>query len=55
MGHGCPNTRHEKIMALGRAETAERGSRDRGSDVIAKAFRSRTEFRLKNKEKNLEN
>ena len=29
--HGCPNTGHEKIMALGRAE---RGSRDRGSDVI---------------------
>ena len=32
-GHGCPNTRHEKIKSLGRAET---GSRDRGSDVIAK-------------------
>ena len=39
MGHGCPNTRHEKIMALGRVETAERGRRDRGSDVIAKVFR----------------
>ena len=24
VGHGCPNTRHEKIMALGRAERAER-------------------------------
>jgi len=32
-------------MAFGRAE---RGSRDRGSDVIAKVFRSRTELRLKN-------
>jgi len=26
IGQGCPNTRHEKIMALGRAERAERGS-----------------------------
>jgi len=33
---------------------AERGSRDRGSDVIAKVFRSRTELRLKNEEKNFE-
>ena len=30
VGRGCPNTRHEKIMALGRAETTERASRDRG-------------------------
>ena len=35
MHHGCPNMRHEKITALGRAEMADRGSRDRGSDVIA--------------------
>ncbi len=41
-------------MAMGRAERAERGSRDRGSDVIAKVFRSRTELRLKNEEKNFE-
>ena len=26
MGHGCPNTRHEKIISLGRVEIAERGS-----------------------------
>src|SRR6218665_215018 len=38
-------------MALGRAETAERGSRDRSSNLIAKVFRSRTELRLKNVEK----
>ena len=54
MARGCHNTKHEKIMALGKAETAERGSRDRGSDVIAKVFRNRTELRLKNKEKNFE-
>ena len=54
MGHGCPNTRHEKSMALGRAETAERGSRDRRSDVITKVFRSRTALGLKNEEKNFE-
>ena len=24
VGHGCPNTRHEKIMALGRAERGQR-------------------------------
>jgi len=24
VGHFCPNTSHEEIMALGRAETAER-------------------------------
>jgi len=43
-------------MALGRAETAERESRDRGSDVIAQVFtcRSRTKLRLKNEEKNFE-
>jgi len=35
VGHGCPNTMHERIMALGREDTAERGSRDRGSDLIA--------------------
>jgi len=35
VGHGCPNTRHEKIMASGRAETAEGRSRYRVSDVIA--------------------
>jgi len=45
--------RHEKIMALGRAEMAERGSRDKGSNVIAKIFRSRTELRLTNKERTL--
>jgi len=39
-------------MALGRAEMVERGSRDRGANVIAKVFRSRTELRLKNEEKN---
>ena len=49
VGHGCPNIRHEKIIALGKAETAERGSRDRGLYVSAKVFRSRTELRLKNK------
>ena len=54
MRHGCPNTKHEKIMALGRADTAERRSRDRGSDVIAEVFRNRTELRLKNQEKNYE-
>jgi len=54
VGHGCPNTTHEKIMALGRAEMAERGRRDRGSDVIAKVVRSKTELRLKNDEKNFE-
>src|SRR6218665_1557733 len=27
VGQGCPNTRHENIMALDRAETAEGGSR----------------------------
>jgi len=53
VGHGCPNTRHEE-MALGRAETVERGSRDRVSDVIAKVFRSRADLRLKNEEKNFE-
>jgi len=36
VGHGCPNTMHERTMALVRDETAERGSRDRGSDLIAK-------------------
>ena len=41
-------------MALGRSETAERGSGDRGSDVIAKVFRSRTELRLKNEENSFE-
>jgi len=41
-------------MVMRRAETAERGSRDRGSDLIAKVFRSRTELRLKNEEKNFE-
>ena len=51
VGHGCPNMRQEKIMALGRAETAERGSRDTESEVIAKVFRSRTELRLTNEEK----
>jgi len=54
VGHHSPNTRHRKIIALGRPERAERGSRDRGSDVIAKVFRSRTELRLKNEEKNFE-
>jgi len=54
VGHGCPNTRHEKIMALGRAEMAERGGRDRESDVIATVFKSRTELRLKKGEKNFE-
>ena len=51
VGHGRPSTRHEKIMPLG---LAERGSRNRRSDLIAKVFRSRTELRLKNKEKNFE-
>ena len=41
-------------MALGRAEMAERGRRDRRSDVISKVFRSRTELRLKNEENNSE-
>jgi len=54
VGHGCHNTRREKIMELERAETAERGSRDWGSDLITKIFRSRTELRLKNEEKNFE-
>jgi len=36
VGHGYPNMRHEKIMALGRAEGTERGSRDGGSGVTAK-------------------
>ena len=47
-------TRHRNITALGRAEKAERRSRDKGSDVIAKVFRNRKELRLKNQEKNLE-
>jgi len=47
-GHVSPNTRHENIMALGRAETSEIGSRDRGSDVIAKVFMSRTTLILTN-------
>jgi len=56
VGHGCPNTRHEKIMALDKAETAERGSKDtyRGSELSAKVFRCTTELRLKNEEKNFE-
>src|SRR6218665_1558223 len=41
-------------MALGRAEKAGRGRRDRRSDVISKVFRSRTELRLKNEENNFE-
>ena len=39
---------------MGRAETAERGSRDRGSDVITEVFRSRPELSLKSEEKNFE-
>ena len=31
---------------------AERGGREKGSDVITKVFRSRTKLRLENKEKN---
>jgi len=54
VGHGCPSTSHEKIMALGRADRTEEGSRNRGSDVIAKVFRSRTKLRLKKEEKNFE-
>jgi len=46
VGHGYPDTRHEKIMALGRAERVERG--------IRKAFRSRTELRLRCEERNFE-
>ena len=46
VGYGCANTKHEKIMALRGAVTAERGSRDRRSDVIAKVFRSRAVLRL---------
>ena len=42
----------KRSMVLGRAETAERGSRYRGSYVIAKVFGSRTELRLENEEKN---
>ena len=38
MSHSCPNTRNKKIRALGRAESAERGSRDRGSDMIGNYF-----------------
>jgi len=34
-------------MAMGRAERVERGSRDRGLDVITKIFINRTELRLK--------
>jgi len=45
VGHGCPNTRNEKIMALGRAEAAEKGSRDKRSDVIVKVFNGTTELR----------
>jgi len=43
VGHGCRETRHKKIMALGRAE---RGNRDRGSYFITKVplLRSRTEL-----------
>ena len=41
-------------MALGRAETDESLIRDRGSDLIGKEFRSRTELRLTNEEKNFE-
>src|SRR6218665_376632 len=51
----CPNTRHEEIMALGRVETAERRREIyRWSDVIANLFRSRTELKLKNEDKNFE-
>ena len=56
MGHGCPSIRHEKIMALGRVETEERGSRYRGSDVITKVFTCRctTKLGLKEEKKNYE-
>jgi len=51
VGHGCPNTRNhppnEKTMALGKAEMAEKGSRDKRSDVIVKVFNGTTELRLK--------
>jgi len=49
VGYGCPNTRNEKIMALGKAETAEKGSRDKRSDVIITVFNGTTELRLKRK------
>ena len=54
VAHCCPNTRHDKSIALGRADSAEIGSRVRGSDVIAHIFKSRTNLRPKNEEKNIE-
>ena len=39
VGRDCPNMRHEKIMALGRDETAERESRDRGTGFNRKGIR----------------
>ena|SRR6218665_2000248 len=29
LGHGCPNTRKKRIMAMGLAKRAERGSREK--------------------------
>jgi len=35
LDHSCPDTMKKKIMAMGKAE---RGSRDRGSDMITKSY-----------------
>ena len=47
MSHGYTDT---TILALRKPKRAERGRRERGSDVITKVSRSRTELRLENKE-----
>lgn len=44
--------RKKKTMAIGKPERAERESRERGSDVITRVFRSRAELKLENKEEN---
>ena len=46
MGHGCPNTRHEKIMVLGKGRNSGEMKQRKGWDVITKASRSRTELTL---------
>jgi len=55
--HGCCNTRHERIMALRRAEMADREEAEIGGRLYSQrynVFRSRTELRLKNEERNFE-
>jgi len=45
--HGCPSTRHETIMALGRAETAEQSHKS--MEVRPGAMNSPHEDNSKNK------